>query len=779
MERAVPNLVTVRNNVSARIVLSVASVILSGATTAGAATFYVDGNCPSDGNGLALACAAIAGGPGPKKTIDGGLALLSLPGDVLTIRGVHPAHDGESVTFDGRYFSDRFLISGKHGSSLSSLVIRPYNYSGPGTGETVYIDGTTLPSSDWTQCTNCGSGTCAGVPGTCNETWFATDSGLASRVVQAQKSDGSPTFKVTSPADLTNSHAGYNAKRCSGEGWRACSVSTDCRSGETCTGSSPEIDSYSNNTGGPLLVRWGTGANAPKAAGNPNPRVFFDNNGVGFWITNSTFVIIQGFTFRAHDNSAVLIVDESGPVNNISVANNRILYNIGRQAGGSDYGIAVYRAGSAKIAGNEIAWTGSEGIHSQCSPTGSALIVSGNWIHHQGDLSVMGTAATGTPGGTIFGDDLTMNGNYSGSVAENNLIENTGGYSIDLEDYSNGWIIRNNIFRNTVTRGCLKLDANEVSVSNSQIYNNLFINCGTGGGGPSPGIYATVTSGKSLQNNLIYNNTFVNNLSGAIYLANSGTVSGNVFRNNIMYDQGDKQMVSWPAADTFTNNIVFSAIRGSTSTLVGFNGTNYSCSVLANLSSTNKCADPKLWDVTKNDFHLFSTSPAIDAGTLTGMPAGRSTSINNTLASLYGLPPYADNLPMSGSGWDVGAAEFVGSAAPTATLTLSDPSPTAPGNVTVTLNTSVPVASVPGPLTFLENDGTTTTITLGGSFPGSTFSGIFIVDSSVADGNGSFSLPPNSLVDISGNRGNTIVSGAQTTIDKTPPVAPLNLRLGP
>src|SRR5437867_1739469 len=549
MERSTGNLISVRSNTSSRVLLSVAFVILSGATTAGAAIYYVDGNCPSDGNGLALNCAATTGGPGPKKTIDGGLALLSLPGDILAIRGVHPMHDNETSPFDGRYFGDQFLISGKHGSSLAPLVIQPYNYSGPGTGETVYIDGTTRPSSGWTQCTNCGSGTCAGVTGTCNETWFATDSGLASRVVQAQKSDGSPTFKVTSPADLTNSHGGYNAKRCSGEGWRACSVATDCRPGETCTGSSSEIDSYSNNTGGPLLVRWGTGTNAPNAASNPNPRVFFDNNGVGFWITNSAYITIQGFTFRAHDNSAVLLTNGGGAVNNISVLNNRILYNIGRAAGGSDYGIAVYNAGSATIRGNEIGWTGSEGIHSRCNPAGSALTVSGNWIHNQGDLTVLGPAALGTPSGIIFGDDLTNSGNYAGSVAENNLIESTGLYSIDLEDDSNGWIIRNNIFRNTANRGCLKMDADEVSVSDNQIYNNLFINCGTAGGGPSPGIYAVVTSGKMLQNNLIYNNTFANNLSGALYLANSGTVSGNVFRNNIMYDSGDKQMALWAAAD--------------------------------------------------------------------------------------------------------------------------------------------------------------------------------------------------------------------------------------
>src|SRR6185436_4795402 len=172
-------------------------------------------------------------------------------------------------------------------------------------------------------------------------------------------------------------------------------------------------------------------------------------------------------------------------------------------------------------------------------------------------------------------------------------------------------------------------------------------------------------------------------------------------------------------------------------------------------------------------------SPAIDAGTATGLPAGRTASINNTLAAAHGLPVYSDNLARAGSAWDAGAVEYGGVSAPAATITLSDPSPTAAGNVTLTLTTSVSVVVLPGPLTFLESDGTSSkTVVLTGALPGSVFTGTFVVDTAVADGPGSFSLPLNSLVDALGNRGNAISSGGQTTIDKTPPNAPQNLRTG-
>ncbi|HXU11022.1 MAG TPA: right-handed parallel beta-helix repeat-containing protein [Candidatus Binatia bacterium] len=772
MRRAAEQLSRFGDRTSGRILLAAGLFLLSGAAGAGAATYYVDGNCPQNGNGLAVACATTSGGTGPKKTIDGGIALLTSPGDVLRIRGAHAAHDQETASFDGRYFADYYYVNGKHGSSSAPITIQPYNYSGPGTGETVYLDGTTLPSSGWSQCTSCSSGVCAGVPGTCGDVWYATDSGLASKVMGAQKADGTPTWRVASPSDLTNGHAAYE-------------------------GTAPEIDSYSQETaGGIILVRWGQGANAPLAASNPKPHVFYNNNGNGFWVTNSSYITIQGFVLRCHRSASIILVDQDGPVSDITVRNNRILYNIDRSGSGSDYGIVVYAALSATIEGNEIAWTGSEGIHTEASSSGSALIIRGNWIHDMGDPGIQGSYPSGTPMGVILGEKGNLNGpgNYAGSVFEGNLLENLDGVStfggvakgIILEHTPKNWIIRNNIIRN-VAGSCIKADlADGDSIDNTQIYNNLLFRCGLNARGTtSAGIYINVGSGKLLRSNLIYNNTFVNNLDGAIWLDNAGSVSGNVIRNNILYDSGAKQVLTWPAAATFQNNLVYSTASGNVTSV---NGRSWSCGGLTTSVDADgdgtandnvKCADPKFSLLSGNDFHLLIGSPAIDAGTATGLPAGRTASINNTLAAAHGLPVYSDNLARAGSAWDAGAVEYGGVSAPAATITLSDPSPTAAGNVTLTLTTSVSVVVLPGPLTFLESDGTSSkTVVLTGALPGSVFTGTFVVDTAVADGPGSFSLPLNSLVDALGNRGNAISSGGQTTIDKTPPNAPQNLRTG-
>ncbi|UCE06027.1 MAG: hypothetical protein JSW07_20965, partial [bacterium] len=113
----------------------------------------------------------------------------------------------------------------------------------------------------------------------------------------------------------------------------------------------------------------------------------------------------------------------------------------------------------------------------------------------------------------------------------------------------------------------------------------------------------------------------------------------------------------------------------------------------------------------------------------------------------------------------------------TAAITLSDPTPTKAGSHTVTLVTSTNVVKIPTPLIFEESDGTTTTINLTGSVPGTVFTGTFVVDNSVADGIGSFSLLPGALEAELGNISNTIISGASVKIDKTAPVKPIGLTI--
>lgn len=115
--------------------------------------------------------------------------------------------------------------------------------------------------------------------------------------------------------------------------------------------------------------------------------------------------------------------------------------------------------------------------------------------------------------------------------------------------------------------------------------------------------------------------------------------------------------------------------------------------------------------------------------------------------------------------------------APTASIALSDPSPTRAGQVQVILTTSNVVTKLPTPLIFTESDNSTTQIDLSGLVPGDIFTGIFVVDEAVADGIGYFALPAGALIDVNGIKGNEIKSGVFVRIDKTPPVNPQNIKV--
>jgi hypothetical protein len=114
---------------------------------------------------------------------------------------------------------------------------------------------------------------------------------------------------------------------------------------------------------------------------------------------------------------------------------------------------------------------------------------------------------------------------------------------------------------------------------------------------------------------------------------------------------------------------------------------------------------------------------------------------------------------------------------PTASITLNVPSPIKGGSVQLTLTTSKIVVNVPTPLIFVESDNSSTTIDLSGPAPGNIFTGMFVVDHTVADGPGHFSLPAEAMVDEYGKKGNEITSGAQVMINKTPPSPPQNVKV--
>jgi len=495
--------------------------------------------------------------------------------------------------------------------------------------------------------------------------------------------------------------------------WIRCDTSSDCPSGSTCTAAqSPEIDSFRDVTNNQLMARWGTSLPDPPGI-STSPRVFSNNNGYGFFVTNSHYVTIRGFNIRNTKSPGVAVVPNNGANDHVTISDNRIFYSIDKISLGSDYAIVVNNANDVTITGNTLAYSGSEAIHTQAayvsgtSCTGSLATrysITLNWIHNAGDESVVGPDTGDTPWGMILGDcgGGTGNGDYTGSLVQGNIVDRAGLWwrsgrnhvgGIDLENNHSNDIIRDNIVT-TVGTMCFGLRAwpTSTGVNSNQIFNNVAWKCGqdaNAAAGDGAGIRVD-TGGGTASNNKFYNNTLADCIPtpgdfACLDFGGGGTATGNEFRNNIFQMNTSEQVIRWSATGEFDNNIVKSTAGG---TIAAFGGTSVTCATIGTLQTSNVCADPLFANTASNDYHIQTTSPAKDAGKSTGMPAGRTTDINNTIASLHGFPSYADNQAQAGAEWDVGADEFSSGSSPNMTISKTDsPDPVVAGNnITYTLS---------------------------------------------------------------------------------------------
>lgn len=637
------------------------------------------------------------------------------------------------------------------GFSGHPIIIQAYGWTAIGarTQEAAILDLTGPIPGGWTACTSCptggtqpSAGVCPGVPATaCAETWYATTasgSGCMGRFEGIEKATGELAYAVGTASDLTNSHTtgfgAYNASRCSGETWRACTTSSDCYNSETCVANaSPEVDTFTcnkvtQNVGCAfaanetwVYARWGAGG--PPA----HPYAISQCVGNAFRIQGSVgYVEIRGFVIRNSRNESIGI---HGGAHDITLKDNVIAYNAGQPSGG-DYGLCLCskNAGGDNLTAisNEIMYTQSESFHTEAisADAPSIRLIQNNYIHNIGDTTITGPAANiaghshSTPtcltltnddkgrcsGGTNIGANCTpgnngpcagggtcsaadaIAGNYTGSIVEGNLfakhnLNNTNQYCINLENNSDGWIIRNNVFSD-ISGACIFGNATAVtlvagSVNSEQIYNNLMINCNSASNGQGAISFNPTTIGTDASSNLVYNNTIVNSRKPGIFFSYGDITigTGNLFRNNLIYTTNNDQQIYFNGTDAsnkFDHNILFTPLP--ISTIAFWRGTNYSCSTLGSIDATNSCQDPGFYDVTHSIFYpiggttaLFPpshdgdtntlTPPTLDAGTATGMPGGKTTGIVNTLAAQHGFGFYSDSVSQGGSAWDIGAVE--------------------------------------------------------------------------------------------------------------------------
>jgi hypothetical protein len=462
---------------------------------------------------------------------------------------------------------------------------------------------------------------------------------------------------------MTNAHSGYVGTFCANYPWLRCNSNSDCPDHLSCGGNSPEVDSVSSteSSGAYIVARW-------NAEGRGE--VYYNNNGNAIELCNSSWVTIRGIHFRNSRRTLISIGDSGdggcvGASDNVTVTNNTFAYT--NDSGGSDYQVTFTRVTNGTVTDNYFAYSNSESIHSQTKSGGTVLTIQRNMIRDNGDFNVLGPrlGASGYGTGrtpecmTIAYDGA--NKSYAGTDISNNVLLRCHKNGILLEGIVDP-VVHDNFIYNS-GRSAVKISTEGNSVSGHIIFNNVAIGFGqyTNGDG---GVWASTQGAGSVDNVKIYNNTFYAPASGtpAIKALNEA-ITNFIVRNNIMDDGGTNQKMVDFAATSGTNLLEYNLIKSGVSpaiTWAPLGGGNQNCSTLssAGTGNINNCPDPLFLNVAGFELHLNNASPARNAGTSTGMPTGKTTDVCNTMASVYGLPSYADCQAIQESVWDIGADEI-------------------------------------------------------------------------------------------------------------------------
>jgi hypothetical protein len=279
----------------------------------------------------------------------------------------------------------------------------------------------------------------------------------------------------------------------------------------------------------------------------------------------------------------------------------------------------------------------SNGVSDGIDNFGSNNFVQGNHIHDMANIK-----CTGSPGGAALGDDAGSNNTY-----DSNVVNNIGGYPTKC-DYVHAIYVD---------------DSGDV-VTNNITYNNA-----------GNGLYTNHGSGSI---------TFANNLSFAnaeygLGINGSSGADNIVASNNILVSNGIAGIKTWSTVtgthNQLTNNLLYN------------NASLYIQGGTVPLKNTIT-ADPQFVNYQSNgtgDYHLKSTSPAIDAGVALGAPA----------------MDYEDNSRPQGNGYDIGAFEFGVAATPTTAVSDTPVPSTAPTSTPVLPSATQTPTLTPTPATFI------------------------------------------------------------------------------
>lgn len=647
-------------------------------TLAWGATRYVKTPCTFNGDGTANACAASGGAAGAYNSIANMASAASC---------------GDTVNVDDGTYNENNITFAQSCAVANELIVQWNGWTAVGSLATsaAYWQNTrslsATPGVDWTRCSTCNgadNAACNGVPATCTDAWYHTPSAGKKAL-----------WAVTPTGGITPRRASLcSPATCTGAG-TPCSCCTGAGAGATCDGLTAQYDAFSvDGADTKLTVKWGSSLPTNPDANGENNQFIAQITGNGIYI--------RGIHFRYNINSAINTTSTS---DRFHLQDFDMKY-FNDSGNGSSRALHVDSSSNILIEDGELAYCSSEPLHVTGLTGGH---VSGTirriYDHDIGSFAVLGPGTRGTPNCTTFTNDAPIGGanttgDFSGLVVENNVFSqcnepwqhgncNSGGdcgaVGILFESDCDGLTVRHNLI--TGVEQAFKWAPSNGGpanhTNNNLVYDNVVFNLNDGQHAGASIVFNMDDGGNAdpIQGNKIFSNT-ATGFNDSLLKSNSGTaVSGNFLVDNI----GQRKTLSSPSvflADvhqalatwgTVSNNVAWG---GQTSGKIGqFNTSGTPADYLCSTDPNTKCADPLF--VSASDLHIQSGSPAKDAGTATGMPAGRTTDICNSIASLHGFPNYNDCQAASGT-VDIGADEYVAAGAGRRLMVISKWKMTAP-----------------------------------------------------------------------------------------------------
>jgi hypothetical protein len=434
----------------------------------------------------------------------------------------------------------------------------------------------------------------------------------------------------------------------------------------------------------------GTASDPITFANYPGQTAIIDGTGLGVTgtqglinIVNQSYITLNGFEIRnyttgsASKTPAGIWVTGSGTGAQLL---NNIVHNITTTAekSGNAFGIAVYGTSSTPItnitiSGNQL-YSLKTGQSESMNVDGNVtyFTISNNIVH---DNDNIGIDAIGFEGVGPTGSDQAKYGLVSGNTVYNiSGIHNPGeGNSYDANGlYCDG--CADVIFeRNTIYNCDIAMEAASEHKGHSSSYvtirNNVFYNSNTVG--VTIGGYSNTVGASDhvvVVNNTLYNNNVKNQGAEFQIQYHSGSSSGNIFENNIVYAGTQnvwiysfvKGTTSYPAPPaTLDWNLYYSTAGYVSGTSIDWAGKStyktYAAYQTGSGEDANSPVANPLFDAVGSNFDVQPNSPAVNAGS-TSLTC--SVGYCGTGTSIYGSVDYAGNPRINSSGQiNIGAYE--------------------------------------------------------------------------------------------------------------------------